>query len=155
MLSIPPAAWGVAQKVERCELYGRHIHLASVGFAVLYAIQDSFQVFTIIESDQSPANVDFRQPFVRDNLELHNGLMRSATQLGRLEEADIIRPPFMPHEVINIPTRRRGAPGRVLGRNQDIEPASWFDEVLAALESLGGVQKRAPTDSQCPLGLAC
>ena len=108
-----------------------------------------------MKSDPGSAGVDSGQPFVRDNGKLHNGMMGSAVQFGRLEKSDIIRSPFAPHQVIDIPARRRSAPGCVPGRNNDIEPMSQPDEMPAALEPLGGVQKRASPDSQRLLRLIC
>ena len=108
-----------------------------------------------MKGNQGSSGVDPGQPFVRDDVKLHDGLMRDAVEFGHLEKTDIIRSSFVPHQVIDIPARRRSAPGCVLRGNHDIETASQPDEMLTSLEPFGGVQKRASSDSQRLLCLVC
>ena len=74
--------------------------------------------------------------------------MRGAVQFGGLEQADVIGTAFVAHEIVDVPGRRRRAPGEILGRDDDVEAAPGADKVLFALLPFGRVQQGPVADAE-------
>ena len=91
---------------------------------------------------------DFRNPFVSYDLKLHHGLMGGSMQFRRFEQPHIIGMPFVFHEVIDVPCRRRRAPGEILSRDDDIESVARVDQGMADLLPHGGFDEGVGGDAQ-------
>ena len=103
-----------------------------------------------MEDDQVSARADLRKTLARDDLELHDRLMRRTVQLRGLEEADAVGPALAAHERIDVPGRWRRPPGRMLRWDDDMESLPRAQQRLAALEPLGGIQERTASDARPP-----
>ena len=106
-----------------------------------------------VENDQAAAGADPWQTLRRDDLKLHDGLMRRAVQFGGLEEPYIVSLALPAHERIDVPGRWRRAPGCVVRWDDYIETLPQVQQGLAALQPLGGIEERAVPDAESLLGL--
>src|SRR5260370_1153099 len=83
------------------------------GLLVFDACADRADILAVIEGHGGSAGAYFRQPFVGYHLEFHHGLMGGAVQFRGLEQAYVVGTPFVLHEIVDVPGRRRRAPGEV------------------------------------------
>ena len=143
----------IAHKVEQRQLDGGHFHAAGICFSVFDTSADRRHVLAIMEGDGGPSGTNSRQPLVGDDLKFHHSLMGSAVQFGGFEQAHMVGTTLMSHEIVDIPLRRRRAPSKVLGRNDDVEPAPRTDQMLLVLLAFCYIQECARVHTKCFLGL--
>lgn len=100
----------IAQQIERRERWREYPHRAGIGLVGLDSPLHRRHVLAVVEDDAAPSGPDIRQALGRDDLELHDGLVRRAMQLRRLQQPDIVGLPLVAHQRVDVPGRRRRAP---------------------------------------------
>ena len=143
----------IAQQIESRQRRRRDLHRAGIGLAVLDSRRHRFQLLAEVEDDQVSARADLRKALVRDDLKLHDRLVRRTVHLRGLEETDVVGPALAAHERIDVPSRWRRPTGRMLRWDDDMESLPRAQQRPAALESLGSIQERTASDAQRSFGL--
>jgi hypothetical protein len=104
--------------------------------------------FSEVECDLRAAGPHVPHLAVRDDLEFHHRLMRRSVQLGGFQQAHIVGPVRMPHQVADERCGRRTPEIQVLGRNDDVEAVAQVQKPIAFLQFFGGVEEGSPIDAK-------
>ena len=89
-LSMPPDALRIAQQIESRQRGRRDLHRAGIGLALLDPCPHRFHILSEVEGDQVAAGANLWKAFGRDDLKLHDSLMRRPVQLRGLEEPEVV-----------------------------------------------------------------
>ena len=153
MLSRPALACGITEEIEKRQLDRRDLHLARIRLAVFDAGGYCRHVFSEVEGDFRAAGLHVPHLAVRDDLELHDCLMRRPVQFGRLQQANIVGPVLVAHQIVDEGGRRRTSEIQMLGRNDDVEAVAQIEKPVALLQFLGCVEERPSIDAKSRLSL--
>src|SRR5229473_394267 len=142
----------IAEKIEKRQFDRRNFHFAGIGLMVLDARGNGVQVLFEIEGDFRPASLDVPHLLVGDDLEFHDRMMRGTMKLGGFQQADIIGPFLMAHQVVDEGRWRRTAEIKVLGRYDNVEALPRVQEPSALLQFLSSREESPPA---CSDGRLC
>src|SRR5713101_2455600 len=138
----------IAEKIEKRQFYRRNFHFAGIGLMVLDAGGDGVRVLFEVEGNFRPTDLDVPHLLVGDDLEFHDRMMRGPMKLGGFQQADIIGPFLMPHEVVDEGRWRRTPEIKVLGRDDNVEALPRVQEPSAFLQFLGSSEESPSTCSE-------
>jgi hypothetical protein len=145
------ARLGIAEKIEQRQFYRRDFHFAGIGFVVLETRGNFGQVLFEVEDDFRSADLYISHLLAGHDLKFHDCLMRGAMKLCGFQEAHIVGPFLMAHEIIYEGCRRRTSEIKVLGWYDDVEALPRVQNPSALLEFLGGCEESPPAYAESGL----
>lgn len=101
-----------------------------------------------IERNPRAPRSDLAELLVSHDLEFHDSMMRSAVQLSRLQQADVVGTLLMAHQRVDIPRGWWRLPAHELRWDGHVETVPGVEQHVAFLEPRGGFEEGSLRDAE-------